>query len=80
MLPWPSSYRIERISMEKLLTPLEVSDITGLSVGALATMRYVGNGPAFRRLSAKAIRYAPSDVEAFIESARRTQTGEQIPA
>ena len=33
-------------AMEKLLTPLEVAEITGLSIGALAQMRYMGTGPA----------------------------------
>lgn len=64
--------------MEKLLTPLEVAEITGLSIGALAQMRYTGTGPAYRRLSPKSIRYVPTDIEEFIAGARRTQTGQAV--
>ena len=67
-------------SMEKLLTPNEVADITGLSKGALAQMRYLGRGPAFQRLSAKAIRYSPAEVERWLETTKRTQTGQRATA
>jgi len=64
--------------MEKLLTPMEVAEITGLSIGHLAQFRYQGTGPAYRRLSAKAIRYTASDVQEFIDQSRRTQTGQAV--
>jgi hypothetical protein len=66
----------ERMVMEKLLSPAEVADITGLTTGTLAQMRYLGTGPAYRRLSAKTIRYSVSDVESFVASARRVSTRE----
>ncbi|TCL80183.1 MULTISPECIES: helix-turn-helix domain-containing protein [unclassified Rathayibacter] len=66
--------------MEKLMSPEEVSEITGLTVSSLKNLRYRGTGPAYRRMSSRVIRYAESDVAAYIESARRTQTGQAVPA
>lgn len=64
--------------MEKLLTPQEVADATGLTVRALAQMRYLGTGIPYRRLSARTIRYAESDVIAFVNAVRRTGTRESV--
>lgn len=66
--------------MEKLLSPEEVSQITGLTVSSLKNLRYRGTGPAYRRMSARVIRYAESDVADYIASVRRTQTGQAVPA
>ena len=62
--------------MEVLLTPKAVSEITGVSVPALAQMRYRGTGPVYRALSARTIRYREADVQAWIDASARTQTGE----
>ncbi len=64
--------------MEKLLTPAEVSEITGIKVGALAQLRYMGTGPRFRALTPKNIRYSESDVATWIEDSARTKTGELV--
>lgn len=61
--------------IEKLLTPKDVSSITGLTVQALAQMRYRGTGPVYRQLSARAIRYREADVQAWIDASARTITG-----
>lgn len=60
--------------MEELLTPDEVSKITKLAVGALAQLRHRGEGPAYRRLSPRSIRYTRADVQAWIEASKRTRT------
>ncbi|ANJ25720.1 hypothetical protein ATC03_02020 [Agromyces aureus] len=60
-----------------LLTPREVSEWTGLSMGALAQLRYKGLGPSFIKLTPKTVRYIPEQVEAWIEESVRTQTGQQ---
>lgn len=57
-----------------LLTPAEVSAWTGLSIGALAQLRYKGRGPDFVKLTPKTVRYMRSDVQQWIESQVRTQT------
>ena len=62
--------------MERLLTPSEVGEITGMSTQALAQQRYRGTGPVYRALSARTIRYSDSDVLAWIEASARTQTGD----
>lgn len=60
--------------MDKLLTPAEVTAITGISVEALAQLRYTGKGPAYRRLTARAIRYVEEDIRDWIDASRRTST------
>lgn len=50
----------------RLARPTEVAEHLGLSVGALATMRYRGQGPAWVPLSKRAIRYRWEDVEAWV--------------
>lgn len=64
--------------MEKLLTPAEVTAITGISVDALAQLRYTGKGPAYRRLTARAIRYTETDVREWIDASRRTSTLQEV--
>jgi len=64
--------------MEKLLTPQEVAPMLGITVGALAQLRYEGKGPAYKRLSPRAIRYTEADVESWVES--RTRTGTALAA
>jgi predicted DNA-binding transcriptional regulator AlpA len=52
-----------------------VSAWTELSRGALAQLRYLGKGPRFRRLTAKAIRYSEKDVQAWLDESARTAAG-----
>lgn len=58
-----------------LLTPQEVSEWTGLSMGALAQLRYKGTGPNFVKLTPKTVRYFRDQVEAWIDASVRSQTG-----
>jgi predicted DNA-binding transcriptional regulator AlpA len=57
-----------------LLTPAEVSAQLGLTQGALAQLRYTGGGPLFIKLTAKAVRYRQSDLDAWIASRARQNT------
>lgn len=59
---------------DKLLTPQAVADQLAMSLGALAQLRYLGRGPAFHKLSGKAIRYTQADVNAWLESNKQTST------
>jgi predicted DNA-binding transcriptional regulator AlpA len=56
------------IAMPKLMTPQELAAMTGLRVQTLAKMRCQGHGPAFVKLSHRAVRYKAADVAAWIDS------------
>lgn len=55
-----------------LARPAEVAEYLGVSVGALATQRYRGEGIPYVRLSARAIRYRWEDVEAWLADRQST--------
>lgn len=57
-----------------LMTPQEVSQWTGLSIGALAQLRYKARGPEFVKLTPKTVRYVREQVQAWIDSQMRTQS------
>jgi hypothetical protein len=58
-----------------LLDEINAARILSLSVKTLRRWRWAGKGPAFRKIG-RAVRYAGSDLEAFIASARRTSTSD----
>lgn len=62
-----------------LARPPEVAEYLGMSVAALATQRYRGDGPAYVRLSARAIRYRWEDVDAWLRE-RETTTPARVAA
>ena len=49
-----------------LMTPEEVSAYTGVSVQALAMLRYRGKGPKCLRPSQRVIRYRKHDVDTWV--------------
>ena len=57
-----------------LLTPEDAGAQLGLSLGALAQLRYTGGGPRFIKLTARAVRYRQSDLDAWIAASARTST------
>lgn len=57
------------------MQPAEVSDLTGLSVGALAQLRYQGSGPKFYKPTPRAVLYKRSEVIAWVEASAQTRTG-----
>jgi predicted DNA-binding transcriptional regulator AlpA len=59
-----------------LLTPKQLSEITGISIQRLATMRMDGTGCPFIRLGSRAIRYERTAVEAWIKANTYTSTDE----
>lgn len=59
---------------ENLLTPAQVAQMTGLTIGALAQLRYIGRGPDFYRLGPRTIRYGRLAVQAWVESSRTTSS------
>jgi predicted DNA-binding transcriptional regulator AlpA len=54
--------------------PDVVSEITGLSVGALAQLRSQGRGPRFYKPLPRTVLYKRSEVVEWIESSARTGT------
>ncbi len=76
-----STRRTDRVAVvdppqrRPLGTPNEVSKYLGITTGALAQMRYLGQGPVFQRLGAKTIRYAWEDVDAWLDARKFRQTG-----
>jgi predicted DNA-binding transcriptional regulator AlpA len=62
----------------ELMTPEEVSDWTGLSRGALAQLRYKGEGPKFIKLGAKTVRYFRGHVQEWLEGNVHQRTGEKV--
>jgi hypothetical protein len=53
----------------KLLTPQEVSDLTGIPVATLAQWRYRKTGIPYLRIR-RLVRYDPGDVESYLQRCR----------
>lgn len=58
--------------MGDFILPTEVSELTGLSLGALAQLRYTRRGPRFYKPTAKVVLYKRSEVIAWIEASAQT--------
>lgn len=58
----------------QLLTPAQAGAQLGLTTGALAQLRYLGTGPQFIKLTAKAVRYLQSDIDSWVARKSRTST------
>jgi predicted DNA-binding transcriptional regulator AlpA len=62
----------------ELLTPKEVSEWTGISVAALAQLRYLGTGPRFVKPTAKTVLYIREHVESWLLECVQIRTGERV--
>lgn len=63
---------------DRLLTPTELAERLGVSVGTLANWRLRGGGPAYIKLSGRAVRYRPRAVEKWISEREVSSTSERI--
>lgn len=63
------------LEFDRLLYPVEVAKILGVSLSWLAKARLNGTGPAFVKIG-RAVRYGMSAVQAFIDGRRRKSTSE----
>ena len=57
-----------------LHTPAQLGERFGMTTGALAQMRFRGNGPRFIKLGGRQIRYAESDIQAWLDQQTKDQT------
>ena len=63
--------------MPKLLTPDEVCDlIPGMTKSKLAQMRFVGEGPAYYKPTAKTVVYSEEDCLEWLLSTKRKGTAD----
>ena len=59
--------------MERLVAPADLAEQFAVTVGQLAQMRYLGTGPEYVKVGTR-VRYAPSDVQAWLDAQRRART------
>lgn len=59
-----------------LLNVRQAAARLGLSKSTLDKMRGAGTGPRFIKSTARAVRYDPADLDAWVEARRRTSTSE----
>ncbi|CAN5180318.1 hypothetical protein BH11ACT2_BH11ACT2_20390 [soil metagenome] len=65
---------------EDFIQPPSVAEMTGLSVAALAQLRFHGTGPRFYKPTARTVLYKRSEVLAWIEASARMRTGSEAHA
>ncbi len=56
---------------EQYLSPARVHELTGISLGALAQMRYDRVGPRFFKPTPRTVLYRRSDVIAWVEDSEQ---------
>ncbi len=59
----------------EFIQPAEVVELTGLSIAALAQLRYHGKGPRFYKPTPRTVLYKRSEVLAWLEASAQTKTG-----
>jgi hypothetical protein len=65
---------------EDFISPAVVGEILGLSVAALAQLRYLGRGPRFYKPTPRTVLYKRSEVLAWVEASAQTRTGDRVTA
>jgi len=62
--------------MQELLDTRGAAAVLRLSPRTLESLRLRGGGPRYVRLSRRAVRYHPADLDAWIEKSRRRSTSD----
>ncbi|SEB09058.1 helix-turn-helix transcriptional regulator [Leifsonia sp. 21MFCrub1.1] len=62
----------------EFIRPTDVAELTGLSVAALAQLRYKGKGPRYYKPTPHSVVYKRTEVIAWLEAT--VQTGTAVPA
>lgn len=60
--------------MPDYLTIDQAATYLQMSRGSLAQLRYLGKGPKYIALTKKAIRYRPTDIDAWADASERAGT------
>jgi predicted DNA-binding transcriptional regulator AlpA len=63
-----------RLIMDDFIQPAEVTELTGLSSGALAQLRYQGTGPRFYKPTPRTVLYKRSEIVEWLEASAQTVT------
>ncbi|BBY67556.1 helix-turn-helix transcriptional regulator [Mycolicibacterium helvum] len=63
------------MDLPEVVTPKQLAEYFQTTEASLAQDRYLGRGVPFIKVGTKRVRYLRSDVLAYLESQRRTQTG-----
>lgn len=63
-------------SIEPLLRPEQAAELLGYTPRCLEAWRSSGRGPRFVRVSARSVRYRPSDLAAWAEERVRNSTAD----
>jgi len=71
------SNHIAPTGTERLLRPEQAAELLGYTVRALEAWRAQGRGPRYVRVSARSVRYRPSDVAAWAEERVRTSIADE---
>lgn len=72
----PDLNRTSADELPEILTPLQVSELTTLSEGALAQLRYTARGPMYLKPTARKVLYRRDHVLAWLDASARCGTGE----
>jgi len=63
---------------EDFIQPGAVEEMTGLSIAALAQLRYQGKGPRFYKPTPRTVLYKRSEVIAWVEGSVQTRTSSSV--
>lgn len=63
------------LPVQRLLNTAEAAEYLGLAENTLRIARIRGSGPSYRKFG-RAVRYAVEDLTAYVEQAKRTNTGQ----
>jgi predicted DNA-binding transcriptional regulator AlpA len=64
------------LASERLMTSVEAATFLALAASTLAKMRLRGDGPRYRRVGRRAVRYAMSDLRYWLDECSRTSTSD----
>ena len=60
---------------EAFIQPSVVGEMTGLTVAALAQLRYKGTGPRYYKPTPRTVLYKRTEVVAWVEASAQIRTG-----
>ncbi|MCP4203757.1 MAG: helix-turn-helix domain-containing protein [bacterium] len=64
---------------QALLNQAQTASLIGVSERTLECWRWKGNGPAFVKISSRAVRYRRQDIEQWVSERIQHSTSEELP-